>query len=136
MNKHSYPLLSAAVMAGGAAGALSRMWLNPILLSAAGNLSVWGAMPFPVGILCINVLGSLLMGALQGAMSRHQSALIFALCGTGFLGGFTTFSAFSLDTLRLYEAGGIGPALLNIGLNVGLGVAAAGLGYTALRKTY
>lgn len=59
---------------------------------------------FPIGTLCVNVVGSFLMGlAFVWFASRSGSWQLFVM--TGVLGGFTTFSAFSLDTLKLIEAG-------------------------------
>jgi CrcB protein len=52
-----------------------------------------------------------------------------AFLGTGFLGGFTTFSSFALDTVKLWQGGHMNFALLNIGLNAALCVALAGLGW-------
>lgn len=98
----------------------------------AVDANVVGA--FPVGILCINTLGGLIMGLLQGwiARSGQKHALIYALMGTGFLGGFTTFSTFSIDTLHLYHGEGTFPALINIVANACFAILAAGMGYSAL----
>ena len=84
--------------------------------------------PFPLGILVINVAGGFLMGLLQGAIKRSGSphTLLYNLLGTGFLGGFTTFS---IDTFHLYASGSVMSAALNIILNACLAIAAAGIGY-------
>ena len=124
-------MLSLAVACGGALGALCRI---------AGDRAVAAAMggDFPLGILCVNMFGSFLMGLLTGTLSRTASGgpLASAFLGTGFLGGFTTFSSFALDTVRLFEQGHQLFALLNIGLNVVLCVLLAGLGWmlTARRE--
>lgn len=116
--------IAIAIGIGGAVGAVCRFHLNSII---TGGLEL----NFPVGILCINVLGALLMGLLQGGMKRSGKAFAmgYGLLGTGFLGGFTTFSTFSLDTFNLYHAGGIAPAMLNIALNATLCICAVWGGY-------
>lgn len=118
--------LSLAVMAGGALGALCRTAGDRAIMAAMGG-------EFPLGILCINMLGSFLMGLLTGLLARTSSGgpLASAFLGTGFLGGFTTFSSFALDTVRLFEGGHQLFALLNVGLNVTLCVLLAGLGWLA-----
>ena len=96
----SYIENTIAVLCGGAAGAVCRFKLNAAIMSGL-------TMAFPLGILCINVLGGFLMGLLQGAMKRSGKPFTvgYSLLGTGFLGGFTTFSTFSLDTFNLYHTG-------------------------------
>lgn len=115
---------AAAVLIGGAAGALCRF---------GGNMAIMDMVrgSFPLGILVINVAGGFLMGLLQGAIKRSGSphTLLYSLLGTGFLGGFTTFSTFSIDTFHLYATGSVIPAALNIILNACLAIAAAGIGY-------
>ena len=107
---------AAAVLIGGAAGALCRF---------GGNIAIMDMIrgPFPLGILVINVAGGFLMGLLQGAIKRSGSphTLLYNLLGTGFLGGFTTF--------HLYASGSVMSAALNIILNACLAIAAAGIGY-------
>ena len=96
----SYIENTIAVLCGGAAGAVCRFKLNAAIMSGL-------TMAFPLGILCINVLGGFLMGLLQGAMKRSGKPFTvgYSLLGTGFLGGFTTFSTFSLESLTLLEKG-------------------------------
>lgn len=98
-----------------------------------GNIAIMDMIrgPFPLGILVINVAGGFLMGLLQGAIKRSGSphTLLYNLLGTGFLGGFTTFSTFSIDTFHLYASGSVMSAALNIILNACLAIAAAGIGY-------
>ncbi|MEM7567266.1 MAG: CrcB family protein, partial [Pseudomonadota bacterium] len=92
---------------------------------------------FPYGTLAANAVGSVLMGGLVALLlSRPQLAPYRPLLATGFLGGLTTFSTFSLDTVALWERGdaaqAIGYVLASLvlgvgGLVVGLGLARAGL---------
>lgn len=86
------------VALGGALGASGRY------LTGVAALRLMGP-GFPWGTLVVNVIGSFLMGVLVVALA-HLSATRFApLLMTGLLGGFTTFSAFSLDALTLWERG-------------------------------
>ncbi len=80
---------------GGALGSAARYGVS--VLAAR----FWGA-GFPWGTLLVNVFGGLAMGALAARIGSEQEHLRLAL-GVGVLGGFTTFSAFSLETLRLME---------------------------------
>lgn len=93
------------VAAGGAVGAALRHGVNQWALQALGA-------GFPWGTLAINVAGSVLMGILVGAFAllwdAPQSMRLFLT--TGVLGGFTTFSAFSLDAVSLMQRGQISEA--------------------------
>ncbi len=113
-----------AVLCGGAAGAVCRFTLNDGIMAAVGP-------GFPYGILCINIAGGLAMGLLQGFIARRGTpfAALYSLLGTGFLGGFTTFSTFSMDTFTLYAAGRPYAAAVNVLSNALLCIAAAGIGY-------
>ena len=83
----------------------------------------------PVGTIIINVTGSFLLGLLAGAVIVHAAPVeLQAIAGTGFLGGYTTFSTASFETVRLIQSRRTGLALLNgIGTAVGA-VAAAAVG--------
>lgn len=94
------------------------------------------APPFPMGTLCVNVVGSLLMGALMAwvlrdTAAREEMRMLFAV---GLLGGFTTFSAFSWDVLTLWQQGAIVQAMLYIAGSVLLSLIAVSVGYIIIHK--
>jgi CrcB protein len=98
-------------------------------------VSVWGAdrfgPSFPYGTLLVNVSGSLVLGFLIAALESRlplPSDLRFLL-GVGFLGAFTTFSSFTVETLLLLRAGAWGSGLANLLVNNLAGLAAAWLGF-------
>jgi fluoride exporter len=93
------------VMAGGGIGAVLRFQLGRVLVSTP---SAW-----PWGTFVANVLGGFAMGILAAWLMRVGEAgeTVRLLIGVGLLGGFTTFSAFSLDMMRMVESGSIGLAL-------------------------
>lgn len=97
------PLLWVA--AGGAVGSIARYGVNL-------GLSRSHAQNFPWGIFTVNVLGSLAMGVLVALLARKwpESENLRLALTTGFLGGFTTFSAFSYDVVSLMERGETGTA--------------------------
>ena len=68
------------------------------------------AVAFPMGTLAVNVIGSFAIGLLWAGFAEKEIPYLMPLLMTGVLGGFTTFSAFSLDTLRLMQDGRIGAA--------------------------
>jgi CrcB protein len=80
---------------------------------------------FPYGTLVVNISGALLLGLLGGLALSPDLAL---LAGTAFVGSYTTFSTWMLETQRLAEERQLRPALANIVLSVALGLAAAWLG--------
>lgn len=118
-----------AIAAGGATGAVLRFLMS-------GWVYTWLGRGFPYGTLVVNVVGSLLMGLLSVLLIERLSlgpewrAAILI----GLLGGFTTFSTFSIETLNLIEAGAHGKALANTALSVVLCVAAAWIGVIAGRQ--
>ncbi len=106
------------VAAGGALGCVSRY----VAALAAGPVSAG----FPWGTFAINVVGSFVLGALLGGLPPgHAGRLLF---GTGFCGGFTTFSTFSTEVVGLVERGAWGRAGVYAGGSVLAGVLAAAAG--------
>jgi len=103
---------------GGAAGSVLRY----LMVSAIGA---------PLGTAAVNVLGSLAIGALFVLIPREGWQLFLI---TGLLGGFTTFSAFSLDTLRLVEAGHPLQAVAYVLGSVALSLVAVALGVAIARS--
>ena len=104
---------------GGGLGALGRFGLSQILPRALGG--------FPWATLLTNTLGALLIGFLAGYMAQRTGLHAFWVAGV--LGGFTTFSAFSIETLDLLQQARTGLALGYVGLTLllGLGACWAGL---------
>ena len=84
----------------------------------------------PWGTMGVNVIGSLVLGAMTGAGTAVSPAVV-ALLGTGFCGALTTFSTFSFETWRLIEEESYGAAVANVVVSVVAGLAAAVLGYAA-----
>lgn len=113
------------VAAGGALGAMARYGS----VVAVGRLTGFG---FPWGTVTVNLAGSLLLGLLIGALAHglHLSQEARGLIVVGFLGAFTTFSTFSLDTVTLLERGSWWPAF---GYAAGSVVAGIALFFAGLR---
>lgn len=105
------------VAIGGAIGASLRYGVN-LALSRGG---------FPWHTLAVNVLGSALMGALMVALAHRGHQHLAPLLMTGVLGGFTTFSAFSMDSMALIQRGQMGLALAYMAGSVLLSLAAFAL---------
>lgn len=125
MNPQSFLVSSALVAGGGACGA----WLR----FAVGR--AFGPTGFPAATLTINLTGSLAMGLLAGWLARYagSSEGWRLLLGVGLLGGFTTFSAFSLELALMVERGELGTAALYAALSVLGGLAGLFLGLTIAR---
>ncbi len=99
---------------GGAIGASARFLLGTVLVRLAPS-------GFPIAVLTANVVGSVLMGVAVVYLGRTGSSLApFVM--TGILGGFTTFSAFSLEAYTLFDRGDWGQAALYVGLSVALSI--------------
>ena len=118
-----------AIAVGGSLGAVSRYWM-------VSSTHQWLGNGFPYGTLAVNLLGSLVMGFLWALLLYRfevSEELRHGLL-VGFLGSFTTFSAFALDVLHLGGGGEIWKAALYITLSVLLCVLGAWTGLLAARQ--
>jgi CrcB protein len=114
------PLLWVAL--AGSGGAVARFIVDGVVRSRFGRR-------FPLGTVTINVTGSLLLGVLTGVvLFHHQPSLWTTVGGTGFCGGYTTFSTASFETVRLMQARDYRLALLNGGGTLVLTVGAGAVG--------
>lgn len=112
------------IAVGGAVGSVLRYLLST-------TVYLWLGRGFPYGTLAVNVLGSFVMGFLAMFLLERFVELAAELRGLlliGVLGGFTTFSSFSVETLGLLENGELSKALLNVGGSVVLCLIAVWLG--------
>lgn len=100
---------TVAVAIGGMLGTVARFWLNAVIQVRAGTL-------FPLGILVVNILGCFALGFIAAYMAtRDVGRMDVALfLTTGVCGGFTTMSAFSFDTVVLFQEGRADLAALNL----------------------
>ncbi|MFV0512649.1 MAG: fluoride efflux transporter CrcB [Jhaorihella sp.] len=118
------------VALGGAIGAALRY------LAGAGIVRLTGHQDFPVAVLSVNVIGSFLMGAFVVAAAQRGLTHFSPFVTTGLLGGFTTFSAFSLETVALIERGQPAQAALYVALSVALSVGSLVLGLVLARGAF
>lgn len=115
------------VALGGAIGATGRYLTGVAAVRVMGH-------GYPWGTLTVNIVGSFLMGVLIVVlMTKDGGMRVAPLLMTGMLGGFTTFSAFSLDALTMFERGQIGQAALYVAASVGLSLLAIFLGVMIAR---
>ena len=116
---------TVVVALGGAFGTAARVWISLLLLPFRDHL--------PVETICINVAGSFVIGCFGtltlegGRYPLSELTRLFVM--VGFCGGFTTFSAFSLETLQLWSAGERDWALANIAVSVLLCLGSVALGH-------
>ena len=103
------------VALGGAIGAALRY------LAGVAVLRVWHG-SFPLGVLSVNVVGSFLMGVFVVLAAKKGLTHWAPFLMTGILGGFTTYSAFSLEAVTLYERGAFGQAVAYVALSVALSI--------------
>ena len=118
----------ALVALGGAMGSVARFKLSGLVLH---HTIGW---KFPAGTFVVNVVGCLVAGLLAGLAEEHDliSPEARLLLFTGVLGGFTTFSAFGLETMFLIRRGDIAIAAANVGLSVALGLAFLWIGLAVI----
>ncbi len=117
------------VVAGGGFGSLCRYLVSGLAMRRFGDSFAWGTMS-------VNLIGCFAVGLLAGLVERSAlPAHLRVLAISGFLGGFTTFSTFSLESVRMIANGAPGKGFLNIGVNVilGLVLTLAGIALTGRR---
>ncbi len=117
------------IAAGGALGSVGRYGFNQLATKLMGA-------DFPWGTLGVNIIGSLLIGIIVGllAFATEWSQDVKAFAVVGVLGGFTTFSAFSLDAILLWERGALMPMLAYVLASVVLSLAATFGGLALVRN--
>jgi CrcB protein len=111
---------------GGALGSIARHGLNHIVHQRQLSST------FPLGIFVINVAGSAIIGLIAGLIASGRVSMSFearTFLIVGLLGGFTTFSSFSLDTLALVRDGHLASAIWNVAGQVGLSLMAVWAGF-------
>ncbi|MCL4169229.1 UNVERIFIED_CONTAM: hypothetical protein GTU68_027362 [Idotea baltica] len=99
-------------------------------------LRVAGLSDFPIAIITVNVIGSFLMGMFVVAAAHKGLTNLSPFVMTGLLGGFTTFSAFSLEAVTLMERGQIAAAGVYVALSVGLSLGGLMLGLLIARGLF
>jgi CrcB protein len=115
------------VAIGGGAGAWARYLLEGVIAERQQS-------PFPLSTLVINVTGSVALGVLVGlVLANTAPSGLLVWGGTGFLGGYTTFSTFTYETLRLVEDGAWRYAALNTLMSGPLSFAGAAAAYLLVR---
>lgn len=116
------------VAAGGALGSVARYGLNLGVVRTVGDT-------FPWGILVANILGCFAMGVASSYLFQRmpQDDAVRLFITTGFLGGFTTFSAFSYDALKLINNGQISAAAFYVFASVGLSLLGVFAGFAVLK---
>jgi len=105
------------VALGGALGAVARY------LTGVGVARAFGVGGFPLSVLTVNIVGSFLMGVFVVYAANRGATYMSPFVMTGLLGGFTTFSAFSLEAVTLFERGDTGHAALYVTLSVVFSIA-------------
>lgn len=117
------------VALGGALGASSRYLTGVAMTALMGKA-------FPWGTLTVNILGSFLMGGLVVVLGQMSATRFAPLLTVGFLGGFTTFSSFSLDAATLYQRGDVALALGYVSVSVAASILALFAGVFIARSFY
>ncbi len=113
----------ALVMLGGALGAASRWLLSQAIVNSISS-------SLPLATLSVNIVGSAIIGIVWSLSEKSMlPPQIAALIIIGFLGSFTTFSAFSMETINLFRSGHVGTAILNVIMQNALCISAAGIGF-------
>lgn len=115
---------------GGAIGSMLRFAMGLAVMRQTGS---W---VFPLGVLPVNVIGSFLMGVVVVYTFQKDVAHLNPFLMAGILGGFTTFSAFSLEAFTLYERGDLGQAATYVAASVALSILGLVLGVWLARTVW
>jgi CrcB protein len=118
------------VALGGAIGASLRYLTGIGVVRVIGHGGLWG---MPIGVILVNIVGSFLMGVFVVAAAHRGLTHLSPFVMTGVLGGFTTFSAFSLEVVTLCERGQIGTAATYVVLSVALSLGGLVIGLMVAR---
>lgn len=113
------------VFVGGGLGAVCRYLVTTFFAGKFGT--------FPAGTFAANILGSFVMGLVLGILISRSSENFRLFAAVGFLGGFTTFSSFSAETLTLIQRGQFFSAVFNVCGSVAAGILAVAAGLTLAR---
>ena len=114
--------MPALVALAGGLGAVARFALDGVIQDRTDS-------PLPLGTFAINITGSFLLGVLSGLVIQHTlSTDTKLIVGTGFLGGYTTFSTFAYETFQLAEDRARALTTLNMAVGIAAGLAAATIG--------
>ncbi len=120
-------MIPLCISVAGGAGAVGRFVTDGFIRTVLGR-------NFPWGTLIINVVGSFILGIVTGTvLYRHGSSTIKLIMGTGFCGGFTTFSTASFEAVRLIEEKRYGAVAVQVVGNCGLALLAAAAGLALMR---
>ena len=115
------------LVAAGAGGAVSRYLVD-------GWVTARSRLAFPFGILWVNASGSLVLGVVTGlVLFRAGQASLTAVAGTGFCGGYTTFSSFTVESVRLAELRRYRAAFTYLTVSAAVGLLGAAVGLLAAR---
>jgi CrcB protein len=128
MNQLPAWMIVVILMVGGGVGTNARYWLGKLVVQIQGN-----EIRFPWGTFIINVTGSAILGLAAMAWKNHPDDRMrawYLLLGTGFCGGYTTFSTFSYETLELIQGGKSWIAVVYLVASVAAGLLGA---WTAVR---
>lgn len=117
------------VALGGAIGASLRYGAGVLVMR-------YWAHGFPLGVLTVNIIGSFIMGVFVTYAALRGAGHLTPFIATGILGGFTTFSSFSLEAVTLFERGQIGSAALYVTLSVAVSIAALVAGLLLARAIF
>jgi len=111
---------------GGALGSVLRFWASSYIAGRVGSR-------FPYGTFVVNISGSFLIGLALAVLAETMDwgANWRYLISIGFIGGYTTFSAFEYETFRLFQSGRVFSAILNVTLSVVVGFLAVWAGWSA-----